>query len=309
MNIIIVAKPFSSPKVVRLDDHRDMVKAGAILGAILLALFGGGLLAGTIFGGPTRMKAQLREVKVQLAAEQAEVQRVNQDMNRNTEALAVRVGELQAEAARLNALGQRIAKMGKLDDGEFDFENKPGVGGPSPPLLAPPRPTPDLAVAVNRLDALLSSQASQFGVLETMLMDRNIDSSLMPSGNPVRHGYVSSGYGFRIDPFNGGSDFHPGVDFSGNSGDDVLAVAGGMVTYAATKPGYGLTVEIDHGNGYMTRYGHGRRLKVAVGQAVRAGDVIAEMGSTGRSTGTHVHLEVWREGRVTNPTRFLQAMR
>ncbi len=310
MNIIIVARPFSSPKVLRLDDRRALLRAGALVAGLLLVLFGGGLLAGTLFGGPTRVKAQLLAARGDLEAQQVEVKRMRQDMHRSTEALALRVGELQAEAARLNALGQRIAKLGKLDDGEFNFERKPGVGGPSTAALAlPPAPAPDIGLAVSRLDNLLASQGTQLGLLESMLLDRKIDSSLMPSGSPVRKGYVSSGYGFRIDPFNGGSDFHPGVDFNGDSGDDILAVAGGLVTYAGTRPGYGNVVEIDHGNGYKTRYGHNRRLKVTSGQAVRAGDVIAEMGSTGRSTGTHVHVEVWRDGRALNPRQFLQAMR
>lgn len=309
MNIIIVARPFSSPKVVRLDDRRAMVRAGGIVCGILLTLFGGGLVAGTFFGGPSRVKAQLNAARSDLTAQKAEVKRMRQDMDRNTEALALRVGELQAEAARLNALGMRIAKLGKLDDGEFDFDRKPGVGGPSTANFAKPASPPDIKLAVNRLDDLLASQGSQLDLLESMLLDRKLDSSLMPSGSPVRTGYVSSTYGSRIDPFSGGPDFHPGMDFSGDSGDEILAVAGGLVTYAGTRPGYGIVVEIDHGNGYKTRYGHNRRVKVAVGRAVRAGEVIAEMGSTGRSTGTHLHLEVWRDGRTLNPRQFLQAMR
>lgn len=309
MNIIIVARPFSSPKVVRLDDRSAMLKAGGIVCGVLLAIFGGGLLAGTLFGGPSRVKAQLSVARNDLTTQQAEVARIRQDNDRNTEALALRVGELQAEAARLNALGERIAKLGKLDDGEFNFDRKPGVGGPVTTHIAPPATAPDIKLAVNRLDDLLASQASQLDLLESMLLDRQLDSSLMPSGSPVRSGYVSSSYGSRIDPFTGGHDFHPGMDFSGDSGDEILAVAGGLVTYAGVRPGYGIAVEIDHGNGYKTRYGHNRRLRVTVGHAVRAGEVIAEMGSTGRSTGTHLHLEVWRDGHTLNPRQFLQAMR
>lgn len=286
-----------------------MLKAGGVVFGFLLALFGGGLLAGTLFSGPSRVKAQLNVARNDLSAQRAEVKRKRQDMDRNTEALALRVGELQAEAARLNALGERIAKLGKLDDGEFDFDRKPGVGGPSTTHFIKPVTAPDIKLAVNRLDHLLASQANQLDLLESMLLDRKLDSSLMPSGSPVRSGYVSSAYGSRIDPFTGGADFHPGMDFSGDSGDDILAVAGGLVTFAGVRPGYGIAVEIDHGNGYKTRYGHNRRLLVTVGRAVRAGEVIAEMGSTGRSTGTHLHLEVWRDGRTLNPRQFLQAMR
>jgi len=222
MNIIIVAKPFSSPKVVRFDDRRAIAKAGGIVCALLLTLFGGGLVAGTVFGGPSLVKAQLTAARNDLSAQRAEVGRMQQDMHRNTDALALRIGELQAEAARLNALGERIAKLGKLDDGEFNFDRKPGVGGPSVAAIALATPAPDIKLAVNRLDDLLASQANQLDLLESMLLDRQLDSSLMPSGSPVRSGYVSSSYGSRIDPFTGGADFHQGMDFSGDSGDEIL---------------------------------------------------------------------------------------
>ena len=123
---------------------------------------------------------------------------------------------------------------------------------------------------------------------------------------PVRIGYISSGYGYRTDPINGSHDFHPGVDFDGSYGDDILAVGSGVVSYSGNKPGYGNTVEIDHGNGYVTRYAHNSKNLVTVGDPIRDGDVIGKVGSTGRSTGTHVHFEVWRDGRVVNPNEFVR---
>ena len=146
-------------------------------------------------------------------------------------------------------------------------------------------------------------------MLESVLFDRVVDQGLMPAGIPVRAGYQSSAFGYRADPFTGRPDFHPGVDFNGARGSDVIAVAGGVVSFNGRKPGYGNLVEIDHGNGYMTRYAHNDSNGVEVGDPVRAGDVIAKMGATGRVTGVHVHFEVWLNGRLVNPAEYIRAIR
>jgi len=163
--------------------------------------------------------------------------------------------------------------------------------------------------SIDELEAQFDRQSRQLGMLESVLFDRKLDQSLLPAGIPVRAGYVSSGYGYRADPFTGRSDFHPGVDFNGQRGADVLAVAGGVVSYAGAKPGYGNVVEIDHGNGYMTRYGHNDKNIVQAGDPVKAGEVISKMGRTGRATGVHVHFEVWLNGRLLNPSEYIHAIR
>ena len=167
----------------------------------------------------------------------------------------------------------------------------------------------DVSKAVGDLETQLERQADQLNMLEALLMDRELDQSLLPAGLPVRSGYASSRFGYRNDPFTGKPDFHPGVDFNGVRGADVLAVAGGVVSFVGRKPGYGNVVEIDHGNGYLTRYAHNDRNTVREGTAIRPGDVIAKMGSTGRSTGVHVHFEVWQKGKLVNPSQYLRAMR
>ena len=140
-------------------------------------------------------------------------------------------------------------------------------------------------------------------------MSRNLENEVFPAGRPVEKGWISSYYGMRSDPFTGRPEFHKGMDFAGKQGSDIVAVGGGMVTWAGKRYGYGNMVEITHGNGYVTRYGHLEKIVVEVGQAVKKGQLIATLGSTGRSTGPHVHFEVIENGKTVNPLKFIQASR
>ena len=216
---------------------------------------------------------------------------------------------MQAQTTRLNALGQRLTKLGKLDDGEFDFSEAPAVGGPETAAELNGFVDTDFESFVAEMEESMARKGEQLRLLETLLIDRDMDASLQPKGMPVRAGYVSSHYGKRPDPFTGRADWHPGVDFNGPRGTEILAVASGVVTWSGNRPGYGRTVEIDHGNGYMTRYAHNSENLVEVGKRVKAGQVIAKMGSSGRSTGSHVHLEVWLDGKPLNPAEYVKAMR
>lgn len=234
-------------------------------------------------------------------AEQARVTRAQ--AQRELNAIAARVGELQAQANRLNALGERLTRMGGLKDGEFDFDRPVGVGGDG---QVRDMPKAELGRSLDAVSRQLQASGEQLGVLDTLLTDRQFTLAAVPSRAPVTESYITSGFGTRADPIVGGGEFHKGIDFSANTGDPVLAVADGVVSFVGDRSGYGNVVEIDHGNGYVTRYAHNSRLERRVGELVRAGDEIAKAGSTGRSTGAHVHLEVWRDGRVVNPRPFLQ---
>lgn len=222
---------------------------------------------------------------------------------RELDALAARVGELQAQANRLNALGDRLTRMGELRDGEFDFDRPPGVGGAGE-VHALPRA--ELERSIDALQREFAASGEQLAVIASLLGDRRIADAALPTRSPVRAGYITSGFGMRVDPIVGGGQFHRGIDFSANTGDPVLAVADGVVSFSGDRSGYGGTVEIDHGNGLTTRYAHNSRMVRRVGELVRAGEEIAKAGSTGRSTGPHVHFEVWQDGRVIDPRRFLQ---
>jgi murein DD-endopeptidase MepM/ murein hydrolase activator NlpD len=309
MNIIIVSKPFSGTRVLRLGERRLQLIVGAIIALTVLIIFGLGTWIGTAFIAPETLRTQLNVTQAELQAQKAEVERLNGIVTRDMNALAVKLGRIQASSTRINALGERLAKLGKLDDGEFNFSAEPDIGGPVHAPIEVLLPPDQFSGELVRLQRQLASQSRQLGVLEELLEDRSLDQSLMPTGIPVRHGYVSSTYGNRPDPINGSREFHSGIDFDGELGDDILAVAGGVVSFAGVKNGYGNVIEIDHGNGYATRYAHNSRLMLQVGDPVRPGDVIAKMGSTGRSTGTHVHFEVWENGHVVNPSNFIKGQR
>lgn len=266
-------------------------------GKAIAVLLGAGMLMGA--GGGVVANAQLR-TEVEHAHVQLEEARRTAQVEVN--ALAARVGELQAQANRLNALGERLTRLGQLEDGEFDFGLDVGVGGAGE---AEDMPKGKLVEHLEDLDQQLDGSGEQLSVLESLLSDQQLMMASVPSGKPI-DSYITSHYGYRADPFRGGRKFHAGIDFEADVGDPVNAVAAGVISYSGNRSGYGYTVEIDHGNGYMTRYAHNSRLIRKVGEPVRAGQQIAKAGSTGRSTGAHVHFEVWRNGKTVNPYHFLR---
>ena len=251
---------------------------------------------------------EVAALRATLARQRVELERINGDSQRNLDALALQLGQLQAQATRLNALGDRLTQVGKLDDGEFDFSSAPALGGPEE-AAADASVTPPLQDDIATLRAQFGRQAAQLDVLENLLRDRQIDNALLPTGMPVAHGYIASGFGGRADPLDGHSAFHSGIDFDAPMGSAVTAVADGVVTWAGVRSGYGNVIEIDHGNGYMTRYAHNSELVARVGQRVHAGETIAKVGSTGRSTGPHCHFEVWLNGRAVNPMAYVKSSR
>jgi murein DD-endopeptidase MepM/ murein hydrolase activator NlpD len=267
--------------------------------AILLA---GGLLLGLV-GRSALGMAQLSYLQAKTERQQAELDQVKRGAQQEINAMSARLGELQAQANRLNALGERLTQMGKLEDGEFDFDEAVGVGGAEGASSdMPPR---ELAQGLDDLQARFDASGQQLSVLESLLFNRQLDRNATPSRMPLAKTYITSGFGGRADPFGGGGERHKGIDFKANAGDPVLSVADGVVSFSGVRSGYGNVIEVDHGNGYVTRYAHNSRLLVKPGDLVRAGQTVAKAGSTGRSTGAHVHFEVWEGGRVVNPRKFL----
>ncbi len=265
---------------------------------VLLAV---GMLGGAGVRSAVGM-AQVDAMQTADAARQLELRQVNRNAQHEVNALAARLAELQAQANRLNALGARLTQAGQLQDGEFDFDKPVGQGGPGRASDMPPS---ELRQRLASLEGQFHNADTQLSVLESLLFNRELDRSAIPSGDPIANSYITSGFGGRADPFGGGHQFHKGIDFEADIGDPVLAVADGVVSFAGVRSGYGNVVEVDHGNGYVTRYAHNSLLERTVGDLVRSGQEIAKAGSTGRSTGAHVHLEVWQDGRVVDPRQFL----
>jgi murein DD-endopeptidase MepM/ murein hydrolase activator NlpD len=266
-----------------------------------VALLTFGAVMGT-FAQSWLRDAQFDRLKADVVAQRDGLRSTRLEAQREVNALAARLGELQAEANRLNALGERLTRVAQLGDGEFDFDKPVGVGGAGP---VHDLPATDLRSGLDSLGTQLHRAGGQLSVLEALLFNRELDRNATPSRAPVAHSYITSGFGGRADPFGGGGQFHKGIDFDANTGDPVLAVADGVVTFAGVRNGYGNVIEVDHGNGYVTRYAHNSRLIGQVGDLVRRGQEIAKAGSTGRSTGAHVHFEVWENGAVVNPNQFL----
>lgn len=229
-------------------------------------------------------------------------------LGNDVDALALRLGQLQARMTRLDALGRRMVDLAKLNQGEFDFESVPGLGGPGDSMATEPAARiPDLEELLDQLEQHLADREQQVQALTSVINDRQVKKEVTPAGRPIKHGWLSSHYGWRTDPFTGRRDFHGGMDFAGKLGSPVVAAAAGVVTSTRRRSGYGSLVEINHGNGYVTRYGHNRKVLVHVGDTVEKGQVIAQMGSSGRSTGPHVHFEVLHYGKSVNPSRFVKS--
>jgi murein DD-endopeptidase MepM/ murein hydrolase activator NlpD len=251
---------------------------------------------------------QLQALQFEIQTQQGAVDRLRRNNQLSVNALAVRLAELQAASTRLDALGERLAQMGQLSLEEFDFTQPAPVGGLGPDELDTlgPAGEQELYDALGALSTKLRRQSSQLDALQTLMVNRQLESDLTPSGWPVRKGWISSRFGERNDPFTGERAQHRGLDFAGTRGTEVLSVASGVVTWAAKRFQYGNTVEIDHGNGYQTRYAHNGELRVKPGQHVDAGQVIALMGDTGRASAPHVHFEVLQNGHRVNPSRFVR---
>jgi len=238
-----------------------------------------------------------------LAQQKRQITDLKQQLQLRVDAMAMRLGEMNAHVIRLDALGKRLTEMADIDSREFNFDGDPPRGGPEGPGVS--AQIPDLSAKLSQLEQSVDLRESQLSALENVILARELKEEIHPEGRPVATGFISSYFGERADPFDGTEAFHKGVDFAGTAGSNVVAVAAGVVTWAGERSGYGKLIEINHGDGFVTRYAHNARTLVTVGQTVKRGEAVALMGSTGRSTGPHVHFEVLHNGRQVNPLSFI----
>ncbi len=310
MNIIIVAKPNATPTTLDLRSWRTRGRLGAIVAVFAIACIGFGFISAKFIGG-SRQGAlhEISSLRGTVEQQQSALTQLEASSHRDMDALALQLGSLQAQATRLNALGQRLTEFGKLGDGEFDFNKAPGLGGAEDASAASHPLDFQLATNIAELHDQFGQEETQLTIIENLLLDRKLENAMMPAGYPVTNSYIGSPFGTRVDPISGQIEHHLGLDFDAEPGSDIKVVASGVVVWSGERAGYGNVVEVDHGNGYMTRYAHNQQNLVRVGERVKFGQVIAKVGSTGRSTGPHCHFEVWLNGKPVNPYTYVNGVK
>ncbi|MET1254047.1 M23 family metallopeptidase [Aliikangiella maris] len=243
--------------------------------------------------------------KLELENQWRELEMAKQSSQQQLNALTAKMGMMQAHIRRLDAAGERIVSISGLDAKEFNFSDAPAMGGPEKASGGETQDIPQLLASLNEIDQQLDSREQQLSVLESLLLDKHMGVERYISGRPIKKGWMSSFYGERSDPFTGKPAWHSGIDFAGKENDDIYATAAGVVSWVGDRYGYGLLVEINHGDGLITRYAHNKKTLVKKGDVVTKGQIISKMGNSGRSTGAHVHYEVLKNGKSVNPLPYV----
>jgi murein DD-endopeptidase MepM/ murein hydrolase activator NlpD len=308
-------------KIILISSRADRVRTISVnswaKGLLSVLLLGIPVAAGTMLGVKIAdgrwellFDNSIGEMQHQLVVQQSHVDAGREQLDSSLAAMTGKLAQMRSRLVRLDALGEQLTQIASLEDGEFDFSVAPGLGGPDESLVNEVANSVDiqqeLATMFARLDNSLNSRESQLNVLQSMLTENKLKSERMVAGRPITKGWMSSEYGMRVDPFHGNKRWHGGVDFAGRKGSDIIAVASGVVTWSGERSGYGLMVELNHSDGYITRYAHNDKNVADLGAIVKKGDVIAKMGSSGRSTGPHVHFEVFKNGRTVDPASYIR---
>lgn len=307
MNIIVLSNRHGKSTQISLDRPVMFLALGLLLVSIFGLVFAGGymLARDQMVANPD---PRITNFYAELKAQEEEVLEAKQRTQDQLNAQAARVAKMYAHILRLDALGRRLTQMAELEDGEFDFDVSPAQGGRA---LRNEQMAVEASIQ-SQLDGLvaqISDREHQLEVLENLMINRHLTDQGAPEGRPVLSGYVSSYFGKRVDPFTGKTASHKGIDFAGKEGNEIIAVAAGVVTYSGDRFGFGIMVEINHGNGLITRYAHNKENLVNVGERVEKGQTIALMGSTGRATGPNLHFEVLRNGKIVDPMEYIRKTR
>lgn len=305
MNIILLRKKGA---VTTRRDLGPFQVAAVLLFSVLLfspLAYVTGMLTASNGNSNPEHQAIASRLAEEVSGQKLALLKLEEEYRQNMNAMAMQLGSMQAQLTRINALGRQVTKTMKLDGGEFDFNAQVGIGGPQDSLKSQSMKRDEFETLLQAIERDMKSQEQQLGLLNSLLDEEQKFSQYMPQGKPTKSGWMSSSYGSRIDPFSGQKSHHAGVDFAGRGGSEILAVADGVVIWSGKRYGYGTMVEIDHGNGYRTRYAHNRENKVSLGEKVKKGQVIALMGKSGRATAPHVHFEVLLDNRKLDPRRFI----
>ena len=304
MQIILISSRLAKARSVTLSLRHVLGSLAAGVAVVVC-------LTGALYWLSLRFAADLKIPLVHqlvLAVQQSESERSREFMQQNLNAMAVKIGEMQAQLTRLDALGERLSAMAGIRPQEFRFSESPGLGGAQSSTMPPQNLTlTQFNERLSMLSRQMESRTDMLGLLEAQLFEQAVKKKAMPTMMPVSAPFNASGFGYRIDPFTGQQAMHEGIDFITDTGTAVVAAAGGVVQFAGFHPQYGNMIDIDHGNDLVTRYAHLSKVMVKEGEVLQRGRRIADSGNTGRSTGPHLHFEVRFRGAPQNPTKFLMA--
>lgn len=300
----------------RADKARTLTLNSWAKGLLSVLLLGIPVAAGTMMGVKIAdgrwellFENSINEMQHEIVVQQNEVDAGRIQANNTLNAMTLKLAEMRARLVRLDALGEHLTQIASLESGEFDFSSTPGLGGPEQPEIFDGTGQlamhNELAAMFSKLDNQLDSRESQLQILTSMMSDNRLQKEQAVTGRPILKGWMSSKYGMRTDPFHGDQRWHGGVDFAGKRGSAIVAVASGVVTMSGKHSGYGNLIELNHSDGFVTRYAHNEENLVEVGTVVKKGQQIARMGSSGRSTGPHVHFEVFKNGRTVDPASYI----
>ena len=303
MHIVIFDKGLKSPR------KMSLLSISLSLIICLLLVSSLGLVIGSWYSSINSSNTLLdtfKDLTVSLEDQRNKIRLARQENEDTLDALSIHIAQINARIIRLDALGRRLTEISNIDDSEFDFDLNPPVGGPEK-LVTSGVNNLDFEIInrINFLDEQLNRQETQLDILEGYLANQILNNRVIPQGRPVKSGWISSYFGKRNDPFTGKVANHTGIDFAGKSGVEIIAVADGVVTWSSDRYGYGIMIELDHGNGYLTRYAHNLKNLVSVGDIVEKGQIIALMGETGRATGPNLHFEVLHNGNQINPLNYI----
>jgi murein DD-endopeptidase MepM/ murein hydrolase activator NlpD len=288
MNITILIKGKSTRYAKRLSLRRLI--SGFVLASLIL------LISSRSTESVYENQIRLNSVKTGLQEQAALVDSLKVNTDEKLGVLVSQLSAMRAQVEHLDSISASLAEKHGLTTEDFTLSES---------LLATEQPNESISQSIEKLSEALAFKIKQIDALESILIGLNIEQESKLAGRPVSKGWLSSYYGMRKDPFNGKPTMHKGVDFAGKAGTGVIATGAGVVTWSGKRSGYGNLIEIDHGNGLRTRYGHNDKLKVQVGDVVTKGQVVASLGSTGRSTGVHVHYEVLKNGRQVDPLPYI----
>jgi murein DD-endopeptidase MepM/ murein hydrolase activator NlpD len=301
MKLTLLFKSDKARFVLNIDKQKLLLALSAI--SILF------LVSSRSTHSPEENVARIQEARKRLELQANEVTLLKTSTGQRMTGIMLKLADMQAQIQRLNALGSRLVEQAKLNPNEFSFNQLPGMGGPIDTSPADIQVQDKLLSRMASMLDKIQNKAQELTALESIMLSHHINQESRLEGRPISSGWLSSYYGIRKDPFSGLPAMHKGLDFAGKEGEPVMATGAGIITWAGSRYGYGELVEIDHGGGLVTRYGHNKEVNVKIGEVVTKGQTIAEMGNTGRSTGAHVHYEVIRRGKQQDPLPYIYRKR